>query len=73
MTAQLAVEMKNLPVWEVDWTDTIPQRDPAMMTIWDLLPSEADSVELGKQTTYNMILFDQIVIENNVRAKSSGG
>ena len=44
MTARLAVEMKCLPPWEVDWTDTKPQRDTSTLTISDLLPNESDGL-----------------------------
>ena len=49
MTARLAVEIRNLPDWDVDWDDTSPQRDPATLTISDILPSEADGIELQKR------------------------
>lgn len=49
MTARLAVEIRNLPDWEIDWDDTTPQRDPATLTISDLLPGEADGTELQKR------------------------
>ena len=55
MTARLAVEMKNLPDWEVDWKDTTPQRDSATLTISDLLPGEADGVELEKRAVRHVM------------------
>ena len=55
MTARLAVEMRNLPDWDVDWNDTAPQRDPATMTISDLLPGEADGTMLQKRAVYHIM------------------
>ena len=55
MTARLAVEVKNLPDWEVDWDGTTPQRDTATLTISDLLPSEADGVELEKRAVRHIM------------------
>lgn len=57
MTARLAIEIKNLPHWMIDWTDTTPQRDPATLTISDLLPSEADGQELNKQAVQHIMSF----------------
>ena len=55
MTARLAIEMRNLPDWEVDWDDVTPQRDPATLTISDLLPGEADGVELQKRAVVHVM------------------
>ena len=55
MTARLAIEIKNLPDWEVDWNDTTPQRDPTKLTISDLLPSEADGAELEKRAVQHIM------------------
>lgn len=49
MTARLAVEIRNLPDWDVDWNDTTPQCDPTSLTITDILPSECDGVILRKR------------------------
>ena len=57
MTARLPVEIKNLPHWTIDWTDTTPQRDPATLTISDLLPSEADGQELNKRAVQHIMSF----------------
>ena len=42
LTACLAVAINNLPDWEVDWTDTAPQRNPDTLSISDILPSATD-------------------------------
>ena len=55
MTARLAIEIKNLPDWEVDWNDTTPQRDPTKLTISNLLPSEADGAELEKRAVQHIM------------------
>ena len=57
MTARLAVEIQNLPNWTIDWTDNTPQRDPATMTISDLLPNERDGQELHKQAVQHIMCF----------------
>lgn len=56
MTARPAVEIKNLPHWTIDWTDTTPQRDPASLTISDL-PSAADGQELNKRAVQHIMSF----------------
>ena len=53
MTARLAIEMRNLPDWEVDWDDVTPQR--LTLTISDLLPGEADGVELQKRAVVHVM------------------
>ena len=55
VTARLAIEIKNLPHWVIDWTDNTPQRDPASLTISDLLPSEADGQELNKRAVQHVM------------------
>ena len=55
MTARLAVEIRNLPDWNVDWNDTAPQHDPAALTISDLLPGEADGTELQKRAVHHIM------------------
>lgn len=55
LTARIAVEMKNLPDWDVDWTDRAPQRDLQSLTISDLLPNEADGIELKKKATLHIM------------------
>ena len=49
MTAQLAVEVKHLPHWEVNWSDASPQRDTATLTISDILPTKSDGLILEEQ------------------------
>jgi hypothetical protein len=55
LTARIAVEIKNLPDWDVDWNDRTPQRDPHTLTISDLLPGEGDGVELKKRATLHIM------------------
>ena len=57
MTARLAVEIKHLPDWEVDWNDTTPQVDPATVTISDLLSTEADGSILHKRAVQHIMQF----------------
>lgn len=55
LTARIAVEMKNLPDWDVDWNDRAPQRDPQSLTISDFLPNEADGIELKRRATLHIM------------------
>ena len=55
MTARLAIEIRNIPDWNVDWNDRAPQRDPATLTISDLLPSENDGTELEKRAVNHVM------------------
>ena len=57
VTARLAVEIRHLPDWEVDWNDTTPQRDPSTLTITDILPSEGDGQELNKRAVQYVTHF----------------
>ena len=52
MTARLAVEIRNLPDWDID---TAPQCDLATVTISDLLPGEADGTELQKRAVHHIM------------------
>lgn len=55
MTARLAVEIKNLPDWEVNWDDATPQCDPESLTISDLLPNEVDGTCLQKRAVHHIM------------------
>ena len=70
MTARLAVEIRNLPDWDVDWNDTAPQRDLATVTISDLLPGEADGTELQKRAVHHImhILVEEFPSLANLQA-----
>jgi hypothetical protein len=57
MTARLAVKIRHLPDWEIDWTDATPQRDSATLTISDLLPIENDGLELHKRAVQHVMQF----------------
>ena len=57
MTARLAMKIRHLPDWEVDWTDATPQRDSSTLTISDLLPTEDDGVELHKRAVHHVMQF----------------
>ena len=48
LTARLAISIRTLPEWDVDWSDTSPQRHPQTLTISDILPSCEDAAELEK-------------------------
>ena len=57
LTARLAVAINNLPDWEVDWTDTAPQRNPDTLSISDILPSAADGEEIRKRAIHYIMQF----------------
>ena len=56
MTARLAVEIKVLPDWDVDWSDTVPQRDPATLGITDILPTNDDGIMLRNRAKQHIML-----------------
>lgn len=57
LTARLAVDIRHLPEWEIDWDDNTPQRDPATMTITDILPTETDGQELKRRAVQYVMHF----------------
>ena len=57
MTSRLAVDIRFMPNWEVDWMDTTPQRDTATLTISDLLPDENDGLVLQKRANEYIMRF----------------
>ena len=61
MTARLAVEIKVLPDWDVDWSDTAPQRDPASLRISDILPTNDDGIMLRKKATQHIM---QVLVDD---------
>lgn len=48
ITSRLAVNIRYVPDWEFDWSDTSPQRSRESLTISDFMLSESD----GKGCTY---------------------
>ena len=49
LTSRMAVEIQNLPHWEVDWSDNKPQKIRSSLTCSDFLPDEVDATELQKR------------------------
>lgn len=49
LTSRMAVDIQNLPHWEVDWSDNKPQKTRSSLTCADFLPDEADATELQKR------------------------
>lgn len=47
MTTTVAVEIKTLPDWDVDWNNTAPQCGPVTLGISDLLPGNGDGIMQG--------------------------
>ena len=51
-TSRLAVDIRHLPDWEVDWDDTKPQRSRKELHLQDVLPSEADGEEFHRRAVH---------------------
>ena len=43
ITARLAIKLRYLPNWEIDWSDNNPQASRESLTLEDFLPDEEDS------------------------------
>ena len=67
LTARIAVKMQNLPPWDVDWTDSRPQRHRSSLTCADFLPDEKDAAELHKRA----VLYMMEVLVTEFRSLSS--
>ena len=48
-TTRLAVSIRYLPDWEIDWEDCKPQKSRKELRIEDVLPSEADGLVLRQR------------------------
>ena len=57
VTGRLAVRLRNLPDWEIDWSDSSPQRSRQSLGIEDILPTEEDALELKSRATRYMMNF----------------
>ena len=67
LTARIAVQMQNLPPWDVDWTDSRPQRHRSSLTCADFLPDEEDAAELHKRA----VLYTMEVLVTDFKSLSS--
>ena len=67
LTARIAVQMQNLPPWDVDWTDSRPQRHRSSLTCADFLPDEEDAAELHKRA----VLYTMEVLVTDFKRLSS--
>ncbi len=56
LTACLAVNIRYLPDWDVDWLDSQPQRSRQSLIISDL-PTEEDAQELQARAVQYMMKF----------------
>ncbi len=56
-TACVAVQIHNLPPWEVDWADTQPQRSRKALTVSDILPNREDAQELRSKAVLYLMEF----------------
>ncbi len=57
LTARLAVSIRYLPDWDVDWLDSQPQRSRQSLTISHFLPTEEDVQELQARAVQYMMKF----------------
>ena len=57
ITGRLAVRLRYLPDWEVDWSDRSPQRCKRSLGISDILPSEDDAAQLKERAIVYMMNF----------------
>ena len=48
LTSRIAVQIQNLPDWDVDWTNNRPQKPRSSLTCSDFLPDDSDAAELHK-------------------------
>lgn len=48
LTSRIAVKIQNMPDWDVDWSDSQPQKSRSSLTCSDILPDDTDSAELHK-------------------------
>ena len=55
VTARLAVKVQNLPDWDVDWNDNIPQRPRNSLTCEHFLPSIDDTDALHQAAVQYMM------------------
>lgn len=49
ITSRLAIRIRNLPDWDVDWTDSKAQRSRDSLTVDDFLPNEEDAKEIKQR------------------------
>ena len=57
LTTRLAVNIRYLADWEVDWSDTCPQRSRESLTISDFLPTEEDAKQLRERDMHYTMEF----------------
>ncbi len=57
ITARLAVRLRHFPDWDIDWSDTSPQKSRKSLGISDILPSEDDAAQLHLQAIRYMMKF----------------
>ena len=57
VTSRLAVKVKYIPSWEVDWKDATPQKSRSELTIDDLIPNEADGEEMFARAVQYVMRF----------------
>ena len=55
LISHIAVQIQNLPDWDVDWTDTRPQKPRSSLTCSDFLPDDSDSAELHKRAIQHIM------------------
>lgn len=57
VTARLAVNIRFLPDFPFDWSDTLPQRSRQSITVDDFFPSKDQSQKLEQRATQYLMEF----------------
>lgn len=57
VTARLAVSIKNVPNWDVDWNDSTPQRPRSSLNCSHFLPTAQDAEALNNTATQYVMEF----------------
>ena len=57
ITSRIAIRIRYLPDWEVDWNDTTPQKSRNSLTVVDFLLNESDAAETHERAVRYMMKF----------------
>ena len=57
ITSRMAVRLRHFPDWEIDWTDTTPQKSQDSLVVSDFLPCADDVKQLKERAVTFMMRF----------------
>ena len=57
LTARLAIKLRYLPDWDVDWSDNTPQRSRESLTLEEFLPNEEDATSFTERAVQYTMCF----------------